>query len=903
MAEEHFRPNPDELLSRVSAEEEQQTRGKLKIFIGYAAGVGKTFAMLEAAHQRLEQGVDVVAGYVETHQRAETEEMLRGLEIIPRKQIEYRGVSLPEMDTDAVLARHPQLALVDELAHTNAPGSRHPKRFQDVLELLEAGIDVYSTLNIQHLESLNDVVAQITGVVVRETVPDSILDEATELELVDLPPDELLQRLREGKVYVPDQAARAIQKFFRKGNLTALRELTMRRAAARVDDQMSAYMQTRAIAGPWAATERLLVCASESPLGERLVRTARRLSDDLDAQWFVVYVETPQRAELSQVQQDRLARTLRLAEELGAQVQTIPASSVVPAILDFARKHNVTKIIAGKPVHSRWRDLIRPSVVDELIHVSGPIDVYVISGESRPRDENVWGGWLPHQPWRRYLLALLLVVAASGLSTLFARLISPTNLIMIYLLAVVIAAAYLGRGPAVVTSLFSVLAFDFFFVPPSLTFAVSDTEYLLTFIGLFVVGVVISQLTARVREQADAARQRQTETATLYSLSRELAVATDLEDIMNRIVSNVNQTFGRKVAILLPDAEEQGQLKPGATSADFVLDESETAVAIWAFQHKQPAGRGTDTLPAAAVRYLPLITARGVIGVMGISQGSGGTLMTTEQRRLLDAFASLAAVAIERAQLSETARNAELVQVTEKLQTALLNSISHDLRTPLVSITGALTSLQEDGAVLDEKTRQELLENAREEADRLNRLVGNLLDMTRVDAGALIVRREPAELQDVIGAALEQLNGRLGHREVKVDVPPDLPLVPLDFGLIVQVLVNLLDNAIKYSGDDSPIHVRAQANLQAVEVQVADRGIGIPREDLERVFDKFYRVQHPDSVGGTGMGLSICRGIIEAHGGHIHAENRTGGGTILRFTLPRLSLPLSKRVVRQSVAA
>jgi two-component system sensor histidine kinase KdpD len=808
-------------------------------------------------------------------------------------------VTLAEMDVDAVLARHPQLVLVDELAHTNAPGSRHPKRYQDVLDLLEAGIDVYSTLNIQHLESLNDVVAQITGVIVRETVPDRILDEAAELELVDLPPDELVQRLREGKVYVPDQAARAVHKFFRKGNLTALRELTMRRAAQRIDDQMQSYMQTRAIAGPWAATERLMVCASESGLGERLVRSARRLADELDAEWYVVYVETPENAHFTQEQQDRLARTLRLGEELGAKVHTLPATSVVPTIMEFARKHNVTKILAGKPVRPRWLEHLRGSVVDELIHVSGTIDVYVISGESTEPSKRMFESWLPHHPWQRYAGALGLVVGATGLSAIFAPFISPANLILFYLLAVVIAAVYLGRGPAMLASAVGVLAFDFTFVPPQFTFVVSDTEYLLTFAGLFIVGMVISQLAARVREQADAARAREAETAILYSLTRDLAVAPDLDSIMEAIVRNVNETFGRKVAILLPNGEGQGQLRAEATSSDFSLDDSELAVAVWAYEHKQPAGRGTDTLPAAQVRYLPLVTARGVIGVMGIGPGSGGVYLSPAQRRLLDAFASLAAVAIERAQLADAAQTNQLLEATEKLQTALLNSISHDLRTPLVSITGALTSLQEDGSALDETTRMSLVDNARQEAERLNRLVGNLLDMTRVESGALIIRREPAEIQDVIGAALEQLNGRLGEHPIQIDTPADLPLVPLDFGLMVQLLVNLVGNAVKYSPPDSPIEIRAVANKQALEVQVADRGVGVPPEDLDRIFDKFYRVQHPENVSGSGMGLSICKGIIEAHGGQIFAENRPGGGTLLRFTLPRLTLPLSKRVTRQ----
>jgi two-component system sensor histidine kinase KdpD len=882
MAEEH-RPNPDELLARIQAEEQQQMRGKLKIFLGYAAGVGKTYAMLEAAHQRKEEGVDLVVAYVETHGRAETEAMLQDLEIIPRRRVEYRGVILPEMDVDAVLARHPQLALVDELAHTNAPGSRHPKRHQDVEELLANGIDVYTTLNVQHLESLNDVVAQITGVTVRETIPDGVIDEAAELELIDLPSDELLQRLKEGKVYVPDQAARAIQKFFRAGNLTALRELTMRRAAERVDDQMRAYMQTRAIAGPWPAKDHLLVCVSPSPLGERLVRTTRRLADELDAEWSAVYVETHEHIRLSQAEKDHIARTLHLAEELGGKAVTLPGHSMAEVVLNYAHRHNVTKIIVGKPVRPRWHEWLRGSVVDQIVRESGLIDVYIISGEQAAGVPLEAAVWQPHPPWLRYLQSVLLVVIGTVLSELVHSLFSPVNLVMIYLLVVVVVAIYLGRGPSLLAAVLSVAAFDYFFVPPKLTLVVSNSEYLLTFLGLLVVSLVISNLAVRVREQAEAAQHREVQTAELYALSRDLAVAVDLDGIMQAVLTHIGQTFGREVVVLLP---EGGTVKPHALSPGFTLSENELAVATWAFQHGQPAGRGTDTLPAAGVHCLPLKTARGVVGVLGIKPSDPNNRLSPDQRRLLGAFASQAALAIERAQLAEQARQAEVLQATEKLQTALLNSISHDLRTPLVSITGALSSLQEDDVELDAVTRRSLVENAREEAERLNRLVGNLLDMTRIEAGALKVMQEPCDVQDVIGAALEPLDERLRGRSLTVDVPSDLPLVPMDFVLMTQVLVNLLDNALKYSPVGAPIQVRARVDGSEVCIQVGDRGAGIPPDDLVHVFDKFYRVQQPGQVTGTGLGLSICKGIVEAHGGRIWANNREDGGTIVTIALP-----------------
>jgi two-component system sensor histidine kinase KdpD len=880
------RPNPDELLARVRQEEVKKARGKLKIFLGAAPGVGKTYAMLEAAQQQKAEGVDIVAGIVETHGRAETEALLIGLEQIPPRLVPYHGTTLREFDIDAALARHPTLILIDELAHTNAPGLLHPKRWQYVEELLDAGINVYTTLNVQHLESLNDIVAQITGIVVHETIPDWIAERADEVELIDLPPDDLLRRLREGKVYVPPQAQQAISNYFRKGNLIALRELALRRTAVRVDSQMRGYMRDHAIPGPWPASERLLVCLNANPLAERLVRNTRHLADELRAEWFALYVETPEDAHLSQAQRDQLARSLHLAEELGAKVLSLPGHAKTSIILETAQTHNITKIIAGRPLRPRWQELLRGSVVDDLIRQSGNIDIYVVTGEPDPQKPTETSKWRPHRPWQRYLYGLGLIAIATLVSEVISRSISPTNLVMIYLLSVVIAAIYLGRGPAVLVSILGVLAFDFFIVPPHFTFAVSDTEYLLTFLGLLVVGMVISQLAAQFREQVDAARRREAAMGVLYSLSRDLAVASGLDGIMNAIVSNVSQVFGRQVVVLLPRTEGNRVLTAMVQSPDFQLDENEYAVAVWAFQHGQAAGRGTDTLPAAKIRYLPLKTAHGVLGVMGIAPSDPQNVLTPEQRRLLESFASLAAVAIERAELAEAARDAQLHDATEKLQTALLNSISHDLRTPLVSITGVLSSLQDDGTRLDTKTRQMLIDNAREEADHLNRLVGNLLDMTRLEAGAMKVAKEPSDVQDLVGTALEQVNGRLRDRPVTVDVPEDLPLVPMDFGLMVQVLVNLIDNALKYSAPDSPIDIQARLSESQIAIEVADRGIGIPSEDLNRVFDKFYRVQHPDSVSGTGMGLSICKGIVEAHGGQIEAMNRNGGGTIIRIRLP-----------------
>jgi len=878
------RPDPDELLKHLQAEE--PSRGKLKIFLGYAAGVGKTYAMLEAAHQRQQQGVDVVIGYIETHDRADTEALVPGLEILPRREVEYHEIKLPELNTDAVIKRHPELVLVDEFAHTNAPGSRHPKRYLDVDDILDAGIDVYTTLNVQHLESMNDVVAQVTGVIVHETVPDKVLDEASEIEVIDLPPDELLNRLKEGKVYVPEQAKQAIEKFFRKGNLSALREMSLRRAAERIDSQMRNYMRTRAIQGPWAVAERLLVYVSPSPLSEKLVRTTRRLSDELNADWFAVHVDLTSKPDLNPTNIERVAKTMQLAEDLGARTRTLIGSSIPESVLAYAKKHNVTKIVVGKPIRPRWLDRLSGSIVDQLIYASGAIDVYVISEQPDIKPVNTTEEFRPHSPYWRYLIALLMVVLTTFIGHLIHTRLEPVNLVMLYLVNTMVAAVYLGRGPALLTSILGVLAFDFFLVPPYLTLAVSDTQYFITFIGLFLVSFVVSSLTARSQKQAEAAIQREAHTSALYTLGRDLTSATDLHQVAEIVISHISQVFGRDVAIFLP---ENGTLKLFAATGDYAPDANEMAVATWSFEHDQPAGVGTDTLPAVSLRCQPLKTARGQIGVLGIHPKESGKFLSPDQRQTFHAFANQAALAVERASLAEQARHSELLQATEKLQAALLNSISHDLRTPLVSITGALSSLREESLNINQEGRDSLLETAYGEAERLNRLVANLLNMTRLEANAIHLRLEPCDIQDAIGSALNQLEERLGNKPIVVTIPEGLPLVSLDFALFGQVLVNVIDNAVKYSPKDSQIDIDVTQTEKTISIHVCDRGIGIPEEDLERVFDKFYRVSRPESVNGTGLGLAICKGIVEAHGGQISAANRQGGGTVITITLPKVN--------------
>lgn len=879
--DEHSRPDPEALLAHVQAEEAKKKRGRLKIFLGYAAGVGKTFAMLEAAGQRKAEGVDVVVAYIDTHGRAETEEKLAGLEILPRKPVEYRNVALTDLDLDAVLARRPKLVLVDELAHTNAPGLRHAKRFMDVEEILAHGIDVYTTLNIQHLESLNDVIEQITEIKVRETIPDRVLDEAAEIELIDLPPDELLQRLKEGKVYIPEQAARAIEKFFRTGNLTALREIAMRRAAERVDEQMRDYMTSRAIPGPWPAAERVLVCVSAAAFSERLVREGRRLADQLNAEWFILYVETSQHFQLSEAERDILARTLRLGEELGAQTIRLPGHSIGETVSQYVRTHNITKIIVGRPLRPRWLELLRGPVIDQVIRKSGNVDVLVVSSTEHSPALPQGPGMQRRTPWQRYIPGLVVVALMTVFGEIIDQYLHPTNLVMLYLLAVVLVAVSWGRGPATLVSFLSVVAFDFFFVPPRYTLTVDDLQYLLTFSGLLVVGLVISALASQARDQAEAAQRRQIQTAALYDLSRDLAGSALPESIFDVVTKYISRTFDSEVVILLPDAQH---LAMAAATANDAFDADEMAVAEWCFRQGQSAGRGTGTLPAAGGRYIPLKTVRGTIGVLGVLFRSENELLP-EQWRLLEAAASLSALVIERGELAEQARRMLILQETEKLQAALLNSISHDLRTPLASITGSLSSLRQNYS-LKKSERDDLVETALGEAERLNRLVGNLLDMSRLEAGIVRVNKEPDDVQDLIGVALQEIEARAGDREIVVDIPSDLPLVPMDLVLISRVLVNVLDNAIKYSNADTPIEISARRQDETVEIEVADRGVGIPQEDIDHVFDKFYRVRRADSVGGTGLGLSISKGLAEAHGGHIRARTREGGGTVVTLMLP-----------------
>jgi len=882
------RPDPDALLARVKAEEARARRGKLKVFFGAAAGVGKTYAMLEAAREQRADGVDVLVGYAETHGRAETEALLEGLETLPARLVEYRGATLREFDLDGALARRPRLIVVDELAHTNAPGSRHAKRWQDVLELLDAGIDVYTTMNVQHVESLNDVVAKITGIVVRETVPDSLLEQADDVELVDVPPDDLLERFKDGKVYVPDQAQEAVKNFFRKGNLIALRELALRRTAERVDAQMRLYMREHAIDKAWPTAERLLVCISPGPDSARLVRAAKRMADRLGAPWVAAYVETPAQRRLPAEARDRVTQTLRLAEQLGAETYTLPGQKMSEAILAFAHDRNVTKIVVGKPRRPRWKRIVIGSIVDALVQGSGDIDVYVISAE---REDGAPPAPARRRPsptdWPSYGWATAVVALASGVAWLTLPFFELANLVMVYLLGIVVVATRYGQGPSLVASILSVAALDFFFVPPVFTFAVSDIRYVFVFVVMLFVGLVTSRLAARIREQAVGARQREERTAALYAMSREMASTRGVDPLLAIAVRHISEVFRSQIVVVMPGVD--GSLTAWS-GGQFPLDTNELGVARWVHEHHQLAGLGTATLPGASALYLPLQAPRGPVGVLGVRPADRHALDAPDQLHQLETFANQTALAIERAQLADEAQDAQVRIETERLRSSLLSSVSHDLRTPLATITGAASTILESGPRLDAQTRQELLESVREEADRLNRLVQNLLEMTRLESGALQLRREWHPLEEVIGAALSRLGKKLAGRKVHTSVPPDLPLVPIDDVLVEQVLVNLLDNAIKYTPAESPIRIMATSTDEAVTVEISDRGPGLPRGEEDRIFEKFYRAQ-PDRGRGSGLGLAICQGIVKAHGGRIWAQNLPEGGVAFLFTLPRMGTP------------
>jgi two-component system sensor histidine kinase KdpD len=879
------RPNPDVLLEKIHKE----TKGKLTVFLGAAAGVGKTFTMLEAAHDRLAGGAHVVIGWIETHGRAETEKLVAGLPRIAPKIIKYRGKELTEMDTDALLREKPELVLVDELAHTNIPGSRHVRRFQDVEELLAAGINVYTTLNIQHIESLNDVVAQITGVIVRETVPDSVVEQADNIQLIDIPPEDLIKRLKEGKVYVPGQVEQALKKFFRPGNINALRELALRFTASRVDQDMAEYMRSHQIAGPWPAAGRVMVCVSASPFSAQLIRAARRLSGGLHADLLAVHIETMgRRFPMGDKERDRVARNLRLAEDLGGKTLTVVGKDLVQEILDVARSHNVTAIVIGKPQHSRLWELLHGSLVDKLIRKSSGINVYVIQGVAEEEQAAGIKTALPAPaatPWLYTLGGLAMTAVVTAVSWHFQAQLELVNIALLYLLPVLLTAEWWGRWPSYVAAVVSVMIFDFLFVPPILNFTVYDIRYLWSFLIFLVVAFLIGGRTDLLRREAQAARLREKGIRALYEFSRQIAAVSDMARIAQELANHAGETIGRSTVVLLPD--NNGKLNvQGAynTNMSQTLPEAEYAVAAWAYQQGQVAGRSTETLPGAQYLFVPLVTGDKTGGVFGVFIAN--QKVTPEERRLIDSWAGLAAIAVERVKLAETARQATLLAESDKLRTALFNSISHELRTPLATITGAVSTLLDTGVEYSKAIRCELLETVQEGASRMERVVSNLLDTARLESGMLRLKTDWCDIEDIVGTALRRMGDIPRKYLIKTTLADDLPLIRADCVLLEQVLVNFIDNAVKYSATGSTITIAAWQQGNRVKVSVADHGPGIPEADVTRIFEKFYRASQTGRVSGTGLGLSICKSIIEAHGGQIWAGNHPEGGAIVSFSLP-----------------
>ena len=875
------RPSPEALLAEVG----QEGRGRLKIFLGAAPGVGKTYEMLTSARRRKLDGVDVVVGLVETHGRRETAALLAGLEIVPRRRVPHRGRELEEMDLDRLLKRRPELALVDELAHDNAPGSRHPKRWMDVQELLAAGIDVWTTMNVQHVESLNDVVAQITHVRVRETVPDSVLD-AAEIELIDLTPDELRERLHEGKVYVPEAAGRALEHYFSHGNLTALRELALRRTAERVDDQMVQYMRAHGLAGPWAARERLLACVHGGEGAAELIRYTKRLADRLKAPWTALHVQTAADRRAGDAASDRVADTLRLAERLGGEALVIPGERIAEEILAWARGNNITQIVIGSVRRSGWRDWLRGSLPRDLIRGADDIVVLILpeGGETAPPKRVRPRAPEPRPKLVPYLGAAAMVVVATGAGWLIQDLLDLSNVALIFVVPVLAAALAWGLGPGLAAALLAVLGYNFFFLDPLYTFHVSDPENAAGLVLFSAVAALASGIASRTRAQALIARQEAARSAALYAFARKLNGVAAIDDLLWAAAHQVAVMLKAEVVFLLP---EEGKLAVlAAYPPEDQLDANDLAAAEWSWRNDTPAGRGSDNLPGAPRLFLPLRTGRGKLGVAGIRKDLPGPLLTPAERRLLDALLDQTALAIDRVQLARDVDATKLLAETERLRTALLTSIGHDLRTPLASILGAVSALRSYGASYDAAGREDLLATAQEEAERLARFVDNLLDMTRLEAGALGPKREPVDIADVVGSALRRTGRLLADHRVATDLPADLPLLRADFVLLEQVLVNLLENAARYAPAGTAVEIVGRAGAESFLLEVRDRGPGIPPDEAGRIFDRFYRALNATPGKGVGLGLAVAKGFVEAMGGTIAALDRQGGGTVFRLTFP-----------------
>ena len=887
--DEAQRASPDALLALAKKE----GRGHLKIFLGAAPGVGKTYAMLTSAQIEKTGGRDVVAGLIETHGRRETERLIEGFEVLPRKPIVYRNQIMKEFDLDAALARRPSLLLVDEYAHTNVPGSRHPKRWQDVDELLAAGIDVWTTLNIQHLESLNDVVLKITKVRVRETVPDTVFDKADEIILVDFPPDELLKRLAEGKVYVQETAARAVESFFKPQNLTALRELALRRAAERIDADLIERMQAQAIEGPWAAGERILACIGPDTISPTVVRTAKRLADLMDAPWLAVTVERPG-TNLDEAGRQRLDEAMKLAESLGAEIQTLTGSDLPAELLRFAKFENVTQIVIGRSHGGFFTELLRRSLPHELVRRTQDIAIHLVTRQIEATP--------PAPPRRRmrfvlqplpFLYATLAIGAALAIGEGLTALTPIPNLSMLFLVAVLLIAVNYGVWPAIYASGLSFLVYNFFFIPPLYNFTVAEPYELLALVIFLIVAVITSALAGRAREQATISAGRMRAMRRLYEFTRRLSGLASFDAVAEGAASEIHASLGRAVVVLL---EQAGDLTlTAAWPPEDALDAAPMTAARWAFSHGEPAGADTGTLPIVPWYFVPLRIGDKTLGVIGVAKPEGMAPLDSEARTLLDALSEQAAAALERASLARDMVSAKTATETERVRNTLLASISHDFRTPLSSILGSATSLINYGDKLDPAAKKELLVQIKQETESLDEMVRNLLAITRIDAGALELRRDWIDLREIVDRVANAARRRGARQRFEIALPADLPLVRADATLVEQVIGNVIGNAVVHTPAETRVVVDAQVGAQEIALRVTDDGPGIPAAALPQIFDKFVKADTTQADGGqgTGLGLTIAKGIMEAHGGAITAESphSDGRGTRIVLTFPRQELP------------
>lgn len=893
MSGEPERPDPDRLLAAVEREAQRARRGKLRIFFGAAAGVGKTYTMLQAARDARRRGVDIVVGYAEPHGRRETEDLLHGLELLPPLRVAYAGTQRNEFDLDAALRRRAAITLVDELAHSNleggVPQQRHPKRWQDVEEMLAAGLDVWSTVNVQHIESLNDVVAGISGVRQTETIPDRVFDEADEIELIDLPPDDLIERLRAGKIYVPEQARHALERFFRKPTLIALRELALRRTADRVDAAALEYGGGERASRPWLARDRFLVAVAPDAHAEALVRFGKRFADALDAEWTVVSVETPAMQRLGEAARDRRIQALRLAESLGAETVTLDGPTPAAAILQYAHLRNAARIVVGESRRQGLRALLRMSTAETLLRGAHGIDVSVIArrpqqganGKTSTRDVEP-----ATIPWKRYAGATIITAVCSGVAALMSPYFELTNLVMVYVLGAAIAGLRLGRGPAALAVVLGVASLDFFFVSPRFTLAVPDVQYVVTFFVMLVVALTIATLMANVRQQNRVAGARERRTAMLYAMSRELAAARNRDEMQSIAVRHVAETFSGRATVLLPDAK--GRITPPDADPDPVgALQADGSIAQWVLDHGRPAGLGSDALPGAPAAYLPLAGSRNVLGVLAVLPESRRRVLLPEQRHLLETFAGQIALALERAQLAEAADRARLSAETEALRNTLLASISHDLRTPLAVISAASSTLADDALQVEPGVRRALVASIAARSREMEHLVANVLELMRFETGSVPLRLDWESLDDLVGLALRKQDEPLRQREIRMQIPDDLPLVRVDAALVVQLLANLFDNIVRHAPHGTLVEISAVAEGNQVRIRIDDDGPGLPPGDAERLFAKFQRGRAESDATGAGLGLAICRAIVDAHGGSIRALNRPAGrGARFEFTLP-----------------